>query len=272
MSTQNSLGYYSYPAPVGSVVPFAGRFLPPTWLLCDGQTVLQKDYPDLYTAIGDVYSPTPTSGDITVAGNGIDWEIDTPFAFNVPTVGQIIEIAGLYPEETKVVYATLATVIVGVGVINGTFTESIDIGYGSGLYITASFQVPDLVNKAIYGSSTNTNAAIPAGENPSSYRITTANMPNFDVTVTNNNSFNASLGDQAWEAAPQTDNTYGLTNSGVFEYQNTVKNFNATLASKNITYTNPSQTSITPTITATDPAEPLVFANVLITYMIKAQY
>jgi microcystin-dependent protein len=42
--------------PVGGVIPFCGNNLPDGYLRCDGQTVLQSDYGDLYDAIGTMYN------------------------------------------------------------------------------------------------------------------------------------------------------------------------------------------------------------------------
>src|SRR5688500_3060114 len=41
--------------PIGSVLPYAGKHdyeIPQNWLLCDGRTLGQSDYPDLFAAIG----------------------------------------------------------------------------------------------------------------------------------------------------------------------------------------------------------------------------
>jgi len=47
---------------IGEIVTFAGDVSPNVnWLMCDGSSVLQADYPDLYTVIGDTYgSALPT--------------------------------------------------------------------------------------------------------------------------------------------------------------------------------------------------------------------
>jgi len=41
--------------PIGTIVCFAGSTPPENWLLCDGSTPLQADYPELYTMIGTTY-------------------------------------------------------------------------------------------------------------------------------------------------------------------------------------------------------------------------
>jgi microcystin-dependent protein len=41
--------------PVGSILPFAGRFAPDGWLLCNGQEVSRTTYTNLYAAIGTTY-------------------------------------------------------------------------------------------------------------------------------------------------------------------------------------------------------------------------
>lgn len=42
-------------APVGAVTMFGGASAPPGWLLCQGQSLLRADYPDLFLVIGTVY-------------------------------------------------------------------------------------------------------------------------------------------------------------------------------------------------------------------------
>jgi microcystin-dependent protein len=43
------------PWPAGVTLPFAGSNVPDGWLLCDGATYNQADYPELYTAIGTTW-------------------------------------------------------------------------------------------------------------------------------------------------------------------------------------------------------------------------
>jgi len=41
---------------IGEIIPFAGSASPdPTWLFCDGSSVLRADYPDLFSVIGTTY-------------------------------------------------------------------------------------------------------------------------------------------------------------------------------------------------------------------------
>jgi len=41
---------------IGEIIPYAGAVTPNVnWLVCDGSSVLQADYPDLYAVIGDTY-------------------------------------------------------------------------------------------------------------------------------------------------------------------------------------------------------------------------
>jgi len=41
---------------VGEIIAYAGTISPdPDWLLCEGQSVLRSDYPDLFTVIGTTY-------------------------------------------------------------------------------------------------------------------------------------------------------------------------------------------------------------------------
>lgn len=50
----NEVNYYS-PAPIGTVLSFAGSIAPNGYLLCNGQSVAVADYPDLYAVIGNTY-------------------------------------------------------------------------------------------------------------------------------------------------------------------------------------------------------------------------
>lgn len=39
-------------APVGSIIPFGGSIIPSSFLLCNGQSILRTDYPELFAVIG----------------------------------------------------------------------------------------------------------------------------------------------------------------------------------------------------------------------------
>lgn len=41
--------------PIGSIISYASTQIPDGWLLCNGQTVSEKDYPKLYQLIGNTY-------------------------------------------------------------------------------------------------------------------------------------------------------------------------------------------------------------------------
>lgn len=47
--------------PVGAVVEWWSDIIPEGWLICNGQTLNKSDYPDLYKAIGDKYTPVASS-------------------------------------------------------------------------------------------------------------------------------------------------------------------------------------------------------------------
>lgn len=59
MSQQNSVGYNGYPIPVGTILPYAGVYVPETFLLCNGDDVDKLTFPELYQVIGDIYTPSP---------------------------------------------------------------------------------------------------------------------------------------------------------------------------------------------------------------------
>ena len=46
--------------PAGFIMPFGGTTAPTGYLACEGQEVLQSDYPDLYAAIGTTWNTGPT--------------------------------------------------------------------------------------------------------------------------------------------------------------------------------------------------------------------
>lgn len=66
------MGVSLYPAdtalPPGMVMPYAGTIAPNGWLICNGQSLLRADYPDLFAAIGTTY------------GLGTDVTTNTTFA------------------------------------------------------------------------------------------------------------------------------------------------------------------------------------------------
>lgn len=47
--------------PVGAVVEWWSDIIPEGWLICNGQALNKSDYPDLYKAIGDKYTPVVSS-------------------------------------------------------------------------------------------------------------------------------------------------------------------------------------------------------------------
>lgn len=51
--------------PIGSVTAYAGSSVPTGWLLCDGSTVSQTTYADLYALIGTTYGPA-SGGNFTL--------------------------------------------------------------------------------------------------------------------------------------------------------------------------------------------------------------
>jgi len=65
MSLEEACANPAFPLPVGSIFPYMGlkRFIPPTFLWCNGSEVKIKDYPELYKAIGNKFrgSLTPLS-------------------------------------------------------------------------------------------------------------------------------------------------------------------------------------------------------------------
>jgi len=57
LSASVTSGGASQLVPTGTVFPFAGSTAPTGWLLCNGQSVSQTTYADLYNALGGAASP-----------------------------------------------------------------------------------------------------------------------------------------------------------------------------------------------------------------------
>jgi microcystin-dependent protein len=57
------------PLPVGAIITFGGSDVPNGWLLCNGQTISQSTYPNLYAVIGGTV-PDLRSRFIVGAGQG----------------------------------------------------------------------------------------------------------------------------------------------------------------------------------------------------------
>lgn len=77
---------------VGSMYYYTGKEAPEGWLFCRGQSVLKKDYPELYEVIGDTYGSTATTFNLpdlrgyAPAGVGQSSRSDT--THDVYTLGQ----------------------------------------------------------------------------------------------------------------------------------------------------------------------------------------
>ena len=58
MSLENSCATPAFPLPIGSLMPYMGLAdrVPPTFLICDGRAISQKDYPELYMVLGNTFN------------------------------------------------------------------------------------------------------------------------------------------------------------------------------------------------------------------------
>ena len=54
MSSASLRGFKENPIPVGVIIPFAGLVKPAGYLLCDGTSYLQSDYPELFRVLDGV--------------------------------------------------------------------------------------------------------------------------------------------------------------------------------------------------------------------------
>jgi len=62
MSSASVLGFKQLPIPVGVIIPFAGLVKPAGYLLCDGTSYLQSDYPELFRVLDGIgYGQTATN-------------------------------------------------------------------------------------------------------------------------------------------------------------------------------------------------------------------
>jgi len=65
MSVKNALGYDNFPIPVGALLPYCSSITPYGYLVCDGTTYNQSDYPDLFRVLDGVgYGQTSTTFDV----------------------------------------------------------------------------------------------------------------------------------------------------------------------------------------------------------------
>jgi microcystin-dependent protein len=65
MATKSALGYNGYTLPVGSVISFFGKNVPSGFLVCDGTTYQQADYPQLFSVLNGIgYGQTATEFDL----------------------------------------------------------------------------------------------------------------------------------------------------------------------------------------------------------------
>ena len=82
MSVKNSLGYQSFPLPVGAIVPWIFENpaqpvpqIPPTWRRCNGAYLDRATYPQLFEAIGTLYGSTDATNfrlpNLTALGGGV---------------------------------------------------------------------------------------------------------------------------------------------------------------------------------------------------------
>jgi len=146
------------------------------------------------------------------------------------------------------------------------------IGYTYG-GVGDNFSVPDLVtdNRAVYGAATSSNTPIAAGITGAPISIGADNLPTFNVPITAN-SFSASLPNSAWDDPQVLDTSYptGLSVATGFNYATT---YDATVTSKNITYTTTGSGGVpTPVVTSFSGVGLINFNNLEMTYIIKAEY
>lgn len=79
-------------AETGSMYYYVGKEAPEGWLFCRGQSVLKKDYPELYSVIGDTYGSTATTFNLPdlrgYAPAGVGQSSRTDSTHDVYTLGQ----------------------------------------------------------------------------------------------------------------------------------------------------------------------------------------
>jgi microcystin-dependent protein len=70
--------------PIGSIIQFAGSVIPTGWLICDGSSLSEEEYPQLYDVIGHTYGGSGLSfnlpnfkGKVSIGRDTSDTDFDT---------------------------------------------------------------------------------------------------------------------------------------------------------------------------------------------------
>ena len=92
--------YYSN-IPIGSITPFGGSVIPNSFLLCNGQSILRTDYPELFTVIGtsfgsvdDTHFNVPDLRGKFVEGTPSDGTVGENKAAGLPNITGSVQFRG----------------------------------------------------------------------------------------------------------------------------------------------------------------------------------
>ncbi len=154
-------------APVGSVFPWAGVTIPPSYALATGQPLNRIAFPDLFIAI--TFQPTLScssgSPNIAVASNISD---------RVP-VGAPVEASACFSAGTTVASKVPGTLTLSTNAIATTSTAFVIFPWGNGDGST-TFNIPDLQGRGVAGRGNMSGAA--TGRLTSAYYGTDPNALN----------------------------------------------------------------------------------------------
>lgn len=186
-------------APTGTVTMYAGNSpFPEGWLLCAGSNILQKEYSDLYTVVGNIYSAGPTLGlthqispDYSYASNTVTLTSYSGVqANNVINVGSICSVSGAATPVTGVninglpFLVTSAPALGTIGTFNGTFINTLT-GSGNGIgnpgdvatLTRLTFQVPDMTGLTVRGVTNSSPYEINQKGGADTVTLAAANLP-----------------------------------------------------------------------------------------------
>lgn len=174
--------------PAGAILPFAGRFAPPGYLLCDGTSYNTFDYQRLFHALaprlGEAATPVASPGIVTLTAHGL--KAGDAVVFTTAPGSQLP--TGITQGTTYYVSATSLTADTfkisatrGGAVINFTVTNTgthylyfAPYGYNPG---ASTFAVPDLRQRVPVGLDLSTFQSLGVTGGAETHQLTTAQLP-----------------------------------------------------------------------------------------------
>jgi microcystin-dependent protein len=187
MSTSASLNY-TYPMPIGCIIPYLGKNIPDSFLLCDGSTYNISDYPFLNNVLGGIYGstattfnvpntvnkfiePTSTNSNVIVPGSGgADFNFtltEANMPLTLPMTGSITSFSGDVSTQVMT-YLTSST-----GSIGGSSTSATYIPVGGNTVSNPNYKI-DLtgLSGSVYpGTATLQTVTSTGGVEPRNYSV-----------------------------------------------------------------------------------------------------